>query len=1403
MVSLSFTAAVRTFVLLLAVNGARASPGFKSSAWPRSGYNPCPERCAISGPKQGNWSVYPDFRQIKKCKEAMFYSFGLYDPVDDRDMKHKIHACSSFGPDFSTIPASNVRVASGEAIDVEFEVGWWQEGFGLATSGLRSLVKQIRQYADNGHGATDRPFIIYGQSGQATIGLYIGQGLLNQGLSQSALKMFQDNLGNFTDTSPSLAMQLCEKNYDSAHIFGIVGSSDGQFTSIQNRLQSWANGTCLSFEESTRLPGSATFTTPPIQSNRTVSSAEVSPTSVATKLGARAECRTIQAEFGTACPELAVMCGISAADFTKYNPGSTFCSDGSPSSTFAVPREPFPISALTKTMMVHAFQYSITKEEIQEFNKNTWGWSNCDPLFAKSIICLSKGTPPFPAEIANAQCGPQKPGSKSPTDGSNITDLNPCPLNACCNIWGQCGITNDFCIDTNTGAPGTAKKDTFGCISNCGTDIDALQIDSSKFTHIHFGFGTLTPSFDVETGDIRSTYNFGEFKKIKDAKRMLSFGGWDFSTMPDTYQIFRDGVKPANRLSMAQKIAAFIKDNDLDGVDIDWEYPGAPDLPDFDPGTEEDGPNYLAFLAVLKNLLPGKTVSIAAPASYWYLKQFPIAQIGKLVDYIVFMTYDLHGQWDANNGYSQEGCDDGNCLRSQVNLTETKQSLAMITKAGVPRNKVIVGVTSYGRSFKMAEEGCYGPNCAFVGDRLNSQAKPGRCTDTAGYISDAEIKEILNSPKRAVTESFVDPSSNSDILIYDGTEYVSYMGSAIKATRATLYSSWGLGGLTDWATDLQDYNDPPLPAKSWDDVFKLIDNGENPKADHTRTGNWTDLDCMHEMIVDANQYTPSEKDTDKKNGITFIDSAAQTLTMVEGANCGSLLEDSCVVQPCPAGANGPTSGPAAMLIWNSLVQLHLIFRDYHRLIGEAEVEGALSLQDLENKFAPIPPEGDNTWKLLLIDLLTVGTLGTAGPIFNTVIKRLPYFLEKPSHLDNYKDTTMNMIGQGTTVAKDLIDSPRSPWTPESQAEFSNYMAQVVTGWKNMTSWSLGEDFSGKDDSIERLGKLISNGKLGKGKSVLSSDEPDDKQDYNSLVASIKKCFFGFTIPALWQASKSYPFVMGAGHDCGSKEITDYLTEDNMDATGSCVDGKQYYLVYPKGDSDDCKVICYDKGPCQTQCTNAKFSPLPGLSYLNGTSYGGISKDDLIKGSVRTWIKNGKENGGKTPDPTDEETIDNMMNADVTTPGYVRIPVCSPERAYKSWDTTKAGSSANYPCDIPPGKNTCGDSTFENDTTDGSPLADDCLVIIKNWEGDGGTSWKPLVPGKPHRELGSYGTCAIGVEATKVDGNADFTVGGQDAIDLINESIKRFKWEGKVGASGTMKCDGTIKQQSVLWGIYHT
>jgi GH18 family chitinase len=59
-------------------------------------------------------------------------------------------------------------------------------------------------------------------------------------------------------------------------------------------------------------------------------------------------------------------------------------------------------------------------------------------------------------------------------------------------------------------------------------------------------------------------------------------------------------------------------------------------------------------LKLVRSKLPsGKTLSIAAPASFWYLKQFPIKEIADVVDYIIYMTYDLHGQWDAENTFSK------------------------------------------------------------------------------------------------------------------------------------------------------------------------------------------------------------------------------------------------------------------------------------------------------------------------------------------------------------------------------------------------------------------------------------------------------------------------------------------------------------------------------------------------------------------------------------------------------------------------------------------------------------------------------------------------------------------------------------------------------------------------------
>jgi chitinase len=343
------------------------------------------------------------------------------------------------------------------------------------------------------------------------------------------------------------------------------------------------------------------------------------------------------------------------------------------------------------------------------------------------------------------------------------------------------------------------------------------DIDTSVYNYVHYAFGSITADFQVDVSAYPDM--FTSFVNLTGTKRIMSFGGWSFSTDADTSPIFRSGVTDAQRVIFAKSLLDFVTKYNLDGLDFDWEYPGATDIKRAEPGTPQDGANYLAFLKIVKASLPaGKTLSIAAPASYWYLRGFPIAEISTVVDYIVYMTYDLHGQWDYGNTFVNEDCANGNCLRAHTNFTETYYAMSMITKAGVPLNKIVIGMARYGRSFEMAVAGCTGPQCLFTGPE--SGAAPGPCTNTSGYISNYEINQIINqldSPdlygnlnismfKDHTGDAFPNDGYSSllsgDILVYDDTQWVSYMSEVTYADRLFYWADYNIGGAVDWAVDL-------------------------------------------------------------------------------------------------------------------------------------------------------------------------------------------------------------------------------------------------------------------------------------------------------------------------------------------------------------------------------------------------------------------------------------------------------------------------------------------------------------------------------------------------------------------------------------------------------------------------
>ncbi|KHN98408.1 Glycoside hydrolase, subgroup, catalytic core [Metarhizium album ARSEF 1941] len=780
---------------------------------PASAERKCPPPCTESGSDPKKWYLYSEVAELQQCSETLVFSFAVDQQLDSKHTKGMFRACVA---DYGSAPATKraspstagCSVVYPSKINATVELG--RVGPSSSSDASRDAAiagSQISQHIRSKMSTCASNTVSFGSSGRTLVGLYAGSQVLSQGVAEHVLDEFV-SVAEKKGLSDKTVFQLCgSKDRGADFSIGIAVSLSYDVSFIQRTVKAWNNGACAPDVGSTEKWADFTLQVPTAVTSSNRTRVRGLPRRSPPPSNSDGACTTKRVVAGDSCAALAAKCGISAADFTTINAGDNFCAALIPGQHVCCSRGTLP-----------------------DFTPKAEPDGSCH-------------APPMPASVSNAVCGPTVPGTKKPSGGKNLTDLNPCPLKVCCNIWGQCGISSDFCVATNseTGAPGTAKPGTNGCIQNCGSDIiqsgppketlrigyfgswnanrhclhlRADKIDTKAYTHIHFAFANITYDFKPDIGGVPD--EFERFKKLTGVKKIISFGGWDFSTNAGTFRIIREAVKPANRNTFRDNVVKFVNGHGLDGFDLDWEYPGAPDTPGVPPsGDPQEGLNYYEFLSMAKSALgSGKSVSFAAPASYWYLKAFPIELMAKSLDYIVYMTYDLHGQWDYNNKWASSGCPEGNCLRSHVNLTETLLSLSMITKAGAPSNKVAVGITSYGRSFRMAQAGCDGPGCKFTGSSTHSDARAGMCTNTSGYIADAEIKDIINL-STANVKQWVD-ASDSNILVYNDVEWVAYMDKDTKYRRKKVYNSFHFAGTSDWALDLQEFQKikGPLPLET-------------------------------------------------------------------------------------------------------------------------------------------------------------------------------------------------------------------------------------------------------------------------------------------------------------------------------------------------------------------------------------------------------------------------------------------------------------------------------------------------------------------------------------------------------------------------------------------------------------
>ncbi|ORY68195.1 glycosyl hydrolases family 18-domain-containing protein [Pseudomassariella vexata] len=389
-----------------------------------------------------------------------------------------------------------------------------------------------------------------------------------------------------------------------------------------------------------------------------------------------------------------------------------------------------------------------------------------------------------------------------------------CPLNVCCGKWGFCGMTEDYCDAEDHGATG-------GCQSNCDQPgpkdkadsqdrvigyYEAWRADSacqgmglndipvSSLTHLYFSFASITPDtysiapMDGIPGSLLS--NFTNLKRKNPAlKTVIAIGGWTFNDPGPTQKVFSNMVSSARtRETFIDNLFSFLREYAFDGVDFDWEYPGADDR----GGIDTDGANFVTFLKELNDAnkkQPVKyVVSFTAPTSYWYLRHFDLKAVDH-VDFVNVMSYDLHGVWDGKNPIGQH-------IYGHTNLTEMKQAFDLFWRNDVPANKLNMGLGFYGRAFQLQDPSCSTPGCGFKGG-----ATKGGCSGESGILSYREIMAVIDAKKiKPVHEK----KAGVNYITWNSDQWVSYDDADTFSQKKDLAKDLGLGGFLIWAIDQDD-----------------------------------------------------------------------------------------------------------------------------------------------------------------------------------------------------------------------------------------------------------------------------------------------------------------------------------------------------------------------------------------------------------------------------------------------------------------------------------------------------------------------------------------------------------------------------------------------------------------------
>lgn len=249
---------------------------------------------------------------------------------------------------------------------------------------------------------------------------------------------------------------------------------------------------------------------------------------------------------------------------------------------------------------------------------------------------------------------------------------------------------------------------------------NVLDVPADQLTDLIYAFAKITPTGEVavfdswaalekpfpgDTWDQPVRGNFHQLQLLKQQHPnlhiLIGIGGWTLSG-----EFSNVALTAAAREHFVASAVNFVVTYGFDGIDIDWEYPVGGGLGS-NTTRPEDKQNFTLLMAELRRqfdeqgLRDGKdyVLTAATAAGFDKLPNYQLGALAQYVDWFNVMTYDYHGTWENTTNHQAPlygSSRDASSVASRYNIDWTIQAYLA---AGVPADKILMGVPLYTRAW--------------------------------------------------------------------------------------------------------------------------------------------------------------------------------------------------------------------------------------------------------------------------------------------------------------------------------------------------------------------------------------------------------------------------------------------------------------------------------------------------------------------------------------------------------------------------------------------------------------------------------------------------------------------------------------------------------------------------------